>query len=161
MIEMFQPLLFLDTETTGIKDCRLIELAWSADDKISTLRVKPPIPIEEEAIAVHGITEADVQCLIPFARHMRYEQIKTLIESSVVVAHNAPFDIGVLAREGIIVKNHIDTVAVARRLYPKLKKHNLQFLRDYFQLEVEGEAHSAKGDVAVLKALYARMAQDV
>ena len=162
IIEMFQHPIFLDTETTGIADCRLVELAWSEPSgRILTVRAKPPIPIEEEAIAIHGITEEDVKGLPAFVDNMQYAKIKELIEGSVVIAHNAPFDIDVLAREGIVVRNFIDTLAVAKKLYPRFPRHNLQFLREHFQLEVAGDAHSAKGDVAVLIALYERMAKDV
>ena len=46
IIEMFQHPIFLDTETTGIQDCRLVELAWSEPSgRILTVRAKPPIPI--------------------------------------------------------------------------------------------------------------------
>ena len=168
MIEMFQHPIFLDTETTGIADCRLVELAWSlpaqAGDpsgRILTVRAKPPIPISEEAIAIHGITNEEVANLSLFSQNIQYDKIKKLLEENVVIAHNAPFDIGVLAREGIVVRNFIDTLAVAKKLYPRLPRHNLQFLREHFHIETEGKAHSAKGDVVVLMALYERMKQDV
>ena len=162
IIEMFQHPIFLDTETTGIQDCRLVELAWSEPSgRILTVRAKPPIPISEEATAIHGITEEDVKGLPAFVDNMQYAKIKELIEGNVVIAHNAPFDIDVLAREGIVVRNYIDTIEIARRIYPKLKKYSLQFLRAHFNLEVEGLAHSANGDVAVLMALYDRMKQDI
>ena len=162
IIEMFQHPIFLDTETTGIQDCRLVELAWSEPSgRILTVRAKPPIPISEEATAIHGITEEDVMGLPAFVDNMQYAKIKELIEGSVVIAHNAPFDIDVLAREGIVVRNFIDTLAVAKKLYPRFPRHNLQFLREHFHIETEGKAHSAKGDVAVLMALYERMKQDV
>lgn len=155
-------LIFIDTETTGFGDCRLVELAWArAEGAISSLRVKPPIPMTEDAIATHGITEEAIKDLPAFGVHPEYHTLKDLFESNICVMHNADFDISVLAREGIRISNYLCTKRVSRRLYPSLKSHRLQELRDYFYMEVEGEAHSAGGDVAVLIALYKQMRTDM
>lgn len=155
-------LIFLDTETTGFGNCRLIELAWMQEgEPLRAMRVKPPIPIEAQAIAVHGITEAMLEGLPAFELRPEYPVLKELFEKNVVIAHNASFDIGVLAREGIVVDAFIDTRKIAQKLYKNAPNHKLQGLRDYLHLEVEGEAHSAAGDVAVLAALFAQMRADM
>lgn len=155
-------LIFIDTETTGLGDCRLVELAWApATGEISSLRVKPPIPISEEALGVHGITEESLKDSPAFLQHPEYPALKTLFESSCIVMHNADFDRAVMAREGIQISNFICTKRVSRRLYPSLKSHRLQDMREVFYLNIDAAAHSAGGDVAVLIELYKKMLADL
>lgn len=154
-------LLFLDTETTGFGECRLVELAYMREGSpLQALRCKPPILIEEGATGVHGITNEMLEGLPPFIERPEYEAIRQLIAESIVVAHNAPFDIGVLNREGIAVPTFINTQKVAKHLYPHAPNHKLQGLREYLHLE-GGEAHSAAGDVITLAALFAQMRADM
>lgn len=159
-----RPLLFLDTETTGFGQCRLIEIAYaSMKEEVTTLRCKPPIPITIESMEVHHITEKDVADLAPFTElGLGYSQLKERIENSILVAHDAKFDIGVLEREGIKVTNFIDTKKIARDLLPQLKHHRLQYLRYILNLDAgDAVAHSASGDVQVLKSLFAEFVKRV
>lgn len=157
-------LIFLDTETTGIDRCRMIELAYrNTKSKVSapvSIRVKPPIPIEIGAMAVNHITEKMVAKLKPFNEHRQYSAIKKELESSTIVAHNALFDLGVLDREGIDITDYICTKEMAIATYPKADQYKLQYLRYYLGLEIEGSAHTADGDIAVLEALFNRMVED-
>lgn len=155
-----KPLLFLDCETTGLDGSRLVELAWATEDApIQSLRVKPPVPIELEATVVNHITNRMVESLCTFEEHPSYKEIKDLIEASTVVAHNASFDIGVLNREGIYPTHFIDTKRLATYTHPEIKKQNLQYLRYALDLDVEAQAHSAEGDVKVLKTLFYVLSQ--
>lgn len=150
--------IFLDTETTGFGQCRMVEIAIREEGKKTfVLRVKPPIPIEEGAFKTHGISNEEVANLKPFQETKEYPKLKKLIEENLVLAHNARFDIGVLEREGIAVPNFICTQRVAQKVYPHAPNHKLQGLRQYLQIDVEGEAHSAGGDVAVLAVLFDQM----
>lgn len=153
----------LDTETTGFGPCRLVELAYKDVDSPFGLFVqaKPPIPIEDQAAAVHGITNEMCADFPVFQEISAYGKIKEDLENNIVMAHSAVFDIGVLAREGIFVKHFIDTRKVAQRLYKHAPNHKLQTLREYLKLEVNGQAHSARGDVEVLEALYKQMRSDM
>jgi DNA polymerase III epsilon subunit-like protein len=48
--------IFLDTETTGLADPRLVELAFVEEGHVPiVVRVKPPKPIELDASVVNGI----------------------------------------------------------------------------------------------------------
>ena len=76
-----------------------------------------------------------------------------------ICAHNARFDIKMLEKEGI--QNSlkvIDSLKVAKILYPTLSKYSLQILRFYFRTDKfeEGleslQAHDALGDVIMLKS---------
>ena len=156
--------LFMDTETTGFGACRVIELAYAHEDgEITSFRCKPPIPIEEQAISVHGITDAMLADLPLFTACPQYAQVKELFEheETLIVAHNGRFDVDVLERDGIQIGRFIDTKRIARMLYPSLRSHRLQDLRETFFFSADGPAHSAAGDVSVLRQLYAKMKQDI
>ena len=151
-------LVFVDTETTGLGDCRLIELCYSLHGAVTTLRCKPPIPIELEAQAVHHITPEDVEDLLPFMERPDYQAIKAVLESNTVVAHHAVFDVGVLAREGIVISDYLCSKELAKKRWPEAKSHSLQYLRHYLGIRLPGAvSHSASGDVAVLEHMWRRM----
>lgn len=154
---MKKPVVYLDTETTGIEDGRLVELAFLTDAVMTTFRVKPPIPIEIEAMAIHHITPNMVEELWTFQQREDYKGIKLTLEEGIVVAHNAPFDIRVLNREGIFPETYIDTKRVAMHLFPNAPKYNLQFLRYWFGIHMESVPHSADGDVRVLEAVFKKL----
>jgi DNA polymerase III epsilon subunit-like protein len=100
-----------------------------------------------------------------FSESPDYKNIKTLFEDkdTVVVAHNAIFDLAIIKKENIVPPNFICTLRLARHLDPegKIGKYNLQYLRYLLELEVEAEAHDAMGDVLVLEKLYERLKKKV
>ena len=156
-------IVFFDTETTGAdeKDV-LCQIAWKPlGGELTGALFKPPFPIPPESSAVHHITNKMVADRPAFKDSPEWKEIKELFESddTVVVAHNAKFDLGMLLKEDIIPKHHICTLRVARALDPdsKLPRYNLQYLRYALDLDVEGAAHSADGDVLVLEQLFARL----
>lgn len=159
-------IIFFDTETTGNteKDF-LCQLAYKVNGEIFSSLFKPPIKIPPETSAIHHITNKMVEGEPTFAESPDSGKIKKLFEdkNSVLVAHNAIFDIAMLAKENIIPKNFICTLRLARSLDPdgKIGKYNLQYLRYLLELEVEAEAHDAMGDVLVLEQLYERLKNKV
>lgn len=157
-----KPLVYIDTETTGIENGRLIELAYLTDEmeEPHVVRVKPPIPITVDAMSVHHITPAMLVGSPAFSDHPDAEEIRHLVESSQLVAHNAEYDVGVLEREGfwLDLDDAICTKQVARRLYPELPRHSLQFLRYALEANVPGAVpHTAAGDVLVLRSVFQRL----
>ena len=155
-------IIFFDTETTGIgqKD-RLCQLAIKergiADQLLNTL-YKPPLPIALQAMAVHHITEEMVSDRPQFMEAPEFGPVKDLFEheDTIAIAHNAAFDISMLAREGITPRQTICTYKVARALDPEgaLAEYKLQYLRYLFGLRIEASAHDAWGDVLVLEAVF-------
>ncbi|MCX6713562.1 MAG: 3'-5' exonuclease, partial [Candidatus Vogelbacteria bacterium] len=91
----------------------------------------------------------------PFATSQMKKDLEALLTDHVFVAHNAKFDLAMLEAEGIHVPKFICTLRVARYLDTGavIPEYNLQFLRYYLDLEVEGGAHDAEGDVNVLYAM--------
>ncbi len=155
-------LIFFDTETTGNteKDF-LIQLAYKADDETFSNLYKSEIKIPPEASAVHHITNKMLADKVSFKSSPDYKKIKELFENenSVVIAHNATFDLTMLKKEDINPTNFICTLRVARHLdqEEKIEKYNLQYLRYLLEIEVEGVAHDALGDVMVLEKLFERL----
>jgi DNA polymerase III epsilon subunit-like protein len=148
-------IVFLDCETTGLEGSRLIELTYNG----VTIRCRPPVSIEPGASQVNGFHDSDVEDLPHFQDMIEYSIVKYQLENSIVVAHNAPFDIGVLMREGINIRYWIDTKEAAQKLL-KLKNYSLQNLREHLGIHIIGNAHTSQGDVAVLKEVWKRLNLD-
>jgi exodeoxyribonuclease X len=155
-------LIFFDTETTGNteKDF-LVQIAYKQGDESFVGFYKPPIKIPPEASAVHHITNKMVADCLPFGESSDREKIEELFEneSNIVVAHNAPFDLMIIEKEGIKPQKFICTLRVARELDTegKIERYNLQYLRYLLDLDVEATAHDALGDVLVLEKLFERL----
>jgi DNA polymerase III epsilon subunit-like protein len=155
-------IIFFDTETTGneTKDF-LCQIAYKTDDQTFTGLYKPEIKIPPEASAVHHITNKMVADKLSFQSSPDFIKIKNLFEDkdSIVVAHNAPFDLMMIKKEDITPTNFICTLRVARALDPegKIERYNLQYLRYLLEIEVDATAHDAMGDVLVLEQLFERL----
>lgn len=155
-------LIFFDTETTGnTENDFLIQLAYKIGDEKFNELYKPPIPIPPDASAIHHITNKMVADKPTFKESTDQPIIKKLFEgeNSVMVAHNALFDLAVIKKEDIEPKKFICTLRLARHLDPeeKIAKYNLQYLRYLLDLDVEAVAHDAMGDVMVLEKLFERL----
>ena len=156
-------IIFFDTETTGNdpKKDFLCQLAFKTKNETFCEFFKPLIPIPPEASAITHITNKMVSDKPAFKQSNNYETIKLLFEdpNSVVVAHNAKFDIAIMANENIFPSNFICTLRVARALDKDnvIPQYKLQYLRYYLDIDIEAEAHDALGDVLVLEKLYERL----
>ena len=159
-------LVFFDTETTGNTDKDfLIQIAYKNGDETFTGLYKPEKKIPPEASAVHHITNKMVADMETFKESEDWKAVKNLFESddTVVVAHNAPFDMLMIGKEGINPKKFICTLRVARYLdkEEKIERYNLQYLRYFLDIEIEAPAHDALGDVLVLEELFNRLKKKI
>jgi DNA polymerase III subunit epsilon len=156
------PFVAFDTETTGLHATdRLVELAavrfraGLVEAEWSTL-VNPGGPIPPEAVAVHGISDAAVANAAP-AREV-LPKFLGFIEGAALVAHNAPFDIRVMAlellRAGLPLPDNpvLDTCALSRRLGIEVPNHRLGTLAQALGVP-QGRAHRALTDARVAKDL--------
>ncbi|KKQ86568.1 MAG: Exonuclease RNase T and DNA polymerase III [Parcubacteria group bacterium GW2011_GWF2_38_8] len=159
-------IIFFDTETTGNteKDF-LCQIAYKNGEESFVGFYRPPIKIPPEASAVHHITNKMLEDKPIFSESVDFKKIKELFEDkdSIVVAHNAPFDLMIIKKEGIIPTNFICTLRLARYLDPdeKIEKYNLQYLRYFLDIEIDADAHNALGDVLVLEQLYKRLQKKI
>jgi DNA polymerase-3 subunit epsilon len=152
-----------DTETTGLEPgSRMVELcAVMLDDqgqecqKFQTL-VNPNMPIPPDVSAIHGITNADVAKApgMSDALHSLRAWLDlhaNLCMTAVGVAHNAPFDMGVMSwcmgRIGMPLPTFpvIDTCAMARTI-KATKGNSLAALVESYSIARNGDAHRAYSD---------------
>lgn len=154
-------LIFGDTETTGIEEeDRLVQLAFIHDDRTVNELFSPDIPIKFEAMAVHHVTRKMVKGKPRFKGSYYCDYLKKANEGGhVFVAHNAKFDLAMLAKEDVEFDSHIDTLKVVRYLDTEAKfaNYQLQYLRYLFGIEIEAVAHDALGDVEVLRAVFLKL----
>ena len=156
-------IIFFDTETTGNEPKKdfLCQIAYKTGNEVFNELYKPLIPIPPEASAITHITNKMVADKQAFKGSDGYKKVKELFEDkdSVVVAHNAKFDIAIIDKEDIKPANFICTLRVARALDKDnvIPQYKLQFLRYYLDIEIEASAHDALGDVLVLEKLYERL----
>ena len=155
-------LIFFDTETTGVsREDRLAQLAYKSDEGgfEDCKLFKPPVPMNIEATVVNHITNKMVAEKEEFKDSSIAAQLQEFIAGGhYFVAHNARFDVSMLAKEGIIIPpaQTICTLKLIKHLDAGryLKHHSLQFIRYFYELEVDAVAHHAMGDVMVLEAVY-------
>ena len=161
-----QKIIFFDTETTGnTENDFLCQIAYKSREEEFVGLYKPPIKIPPEASAIHHISNKMVESKSIFKESEDFSKVKKLFEdkNSVVVAHNAPFDLMIIKKEGIMPANFICTLRLARYLDPenKIEQYKLQYLRYFLDLEIEARAHDALGDVLVLEQLYERLKKKI
>ncbi|MGB2579965.1 DNA polymerase-3 subunit epsilon [Elusimicrobium simillimum] len=155
---------FLDTETTGLspqQGARLCEVAvvtngaMIAKSEYSTI-INPGCLIPAEASAIHGITNA-MAAEAPYFIDIA-PQLISILEDSVIVCHNADFDIPFLAYElglcGLRLPRAVvlDTLKFARK-NGTFKKNNLGNIVTELGLSNEGW-HRAMADVKMTEKVF-------
>lgn len=121
--------------------------------------VNPEAKFDNMNMEIHGITPRMVEHAPVFPQV--WEEIKEYFTNAVVVAHNATFDLNVLAKtlltHDIAVPefNYICTLEKARRHIPKEKygSHKLNVLSEAFQINL-GNHHNAMCDTLACKELF-------
>ncbi len=146
----------LDLETTGFSAVteRITEIGimkvkdGEVIDKFSEF-VNPEKHIPERVTEVTKITDEMVKNA-PTIKEM-FPKILEFIKGSVLVAHNASFDIGFLKQNAQRLGydfdyTYIDTLPMARALFPDFKKYKLGKIAENLGIKVE-VAHRALDDV--------------
>lgn len=157
-------ILFLDTETTGKDNGRLVQLAIKKPGSAcDNFMFKPAEPICFEAMAVHHITNEMVENNKTIEEEPGLKaSLQKMFSDYVIVAHNAKFDIGVLNREGFETAQFIDTLRVAQHVI-EAPSYQLQYLRYFLGLKFDQpiNPHNAESDVLVLEKLFFRLIDSV
>ena len=156
-----------DLETTGIGSAEKITEIGAVKvecgeiiDRYSRL-VNPEKYISPEIERLTGISNAMVASQPPIREVL--PEFLAFTEGLPLVAHNAPFDCSFLFREaealGLRVDAPVvDTLRLARRVFPKLPSYKLTFLTDYFCI-AQSDAHRAWCDAEATAKLYLMMRQ--
>ena len=158
----------LDTETSGMSaEDNICEFAWSeVDPDCNIIRshaslIDPECPISPGASGVHGIVYSKVADAPTMQEYLAMVEHPFGVEDHIMaIAHSWPFDKRFIRKHLDHVENGICTLKLARKIYTDSPDFKMQTLRFYLNLDVEGAAHSAAGDVAVLVSLIRRMSQD-
>lgn len=159
---MEKKLTFIDFETTGFSQNRAVSLGIIYYEK--SIRkfekyylINPDALIEPGAMRVHSITY-DMVKEKPLFKDI-WGEIRPYIEGSIVVAHNARFDVGVLLGE--LKRYNLEcgefwyfcTCSNARALHLPIKSHSLDSLCSYFNIDLQNH-HNALADTRACESLY-------
>ena len=157
-----------DLETTGFsaRQNNIIEIGavkiedGKITDRFSTfVNPKEPIPYRIEKLT--GITDRDVADA-PFVNEA-LTRFLDFCDGSVLVAHNASFDMGFLEakEEALGIKNAhscIDTVGMARLLVPEVARFKLDSLCKHFKISLENH-HRAVDDAEATAHLFLKLVE--
>ncbi len=162
---------FLDVETTGLdpssgdKICEIAVIktidGQLADDFVSI--INPGRNIPERAVSIHGITEAMVS-RAPFFRDIA-KDLLDFLKDTVIVAHNARFDLEFLRTElnnltmPLPENEVIDTLGIARRYY-SFPSNSLGEIARSIGLPID-EQHRALADVTTTKNIFEYFLKDL
>jgi DNA polymerase III epsilon subunit family exonuclease len=162
-----------DVETTGLSPvvARLVELSGvkfnllgGESTSFSSL-INPEMPIPPEVSQIHGITD-DMVADAPNCAEVVRSFIEWIgDEDTVLVAHNAPFDVEFLhvamARlQAVRPSNRVvDTLPLARALLRDAPNHQLKTLVEHLELEA-GDYHRALADSYHVKNILHRLVGD-
>ncbi|BAL81135.1 3'-5' exonuclease [Caldisericum exile] len=157
--------VFFDLETTGLnRDDEVIEIgAIKVVDFeiVSTFKtlVRPHKSISRFITNLTGITLEDLDKAQE--RNKVKEDFKKFIEDSILVAHNASFDKEFLERflEEPLQNEVVDTLELARLIYPELSSHSLEKLVQTLNLKKE-KAHRAFNDALMLYELFKKLLEE-
>ena len=168
--------ILFDTETTGgSEEDRIIQIGSMIVDSKEPIEIYDElcsceVPIKLEAMEVHNITPNLLENKPKFIDTNFYKRLNELNSSeNYLIAHNLPFDLGMLQKEGF--ENQytlIDTLRCARHLLDNSPYHRLQYLRYSLELyknekeeaqkhNITIKAHDAIGDVLVMKLLLSKL----
>jgi len=158
------PLVFLDTETTGLNSGRdrIVEIAVvrSYNGRVVERRswlIDPGMRIPHSAVKVHGITDEMVVGKGSFAEV--FPEVERFLGNAVVLCHNARFDSAFLkheiARAGLVNPGNlvIDTLPLSRKWFPESPRHSLEAMAEYLKIKA-GSFHRAMGDADLLYLVF-------
>lgn len=142
-----------DTETTGLKKAKPVEIAFMEVDphtlepgQVWTSLIDPEILIEPGAQAIHGIT-AEMVANEPTMEEYVEVVLGGRIEGPcTLIGHNVSFD-KPFFKPIMDVEATFCSLALCRRLFPTgTENHKLGTMKEHLSL-TGGEAHRALGDV--------------
>lgn len=157
-----------DTETTGmVPNDRIVQIAGVriargrlTGERFDTL-VDPGRPIPPASTAIHGVTDAMVEGAPDMTAALTAFQHFT--EGAVLVAHNAPFDMGFLRRAAAETGAHfdnrvLDTVLLSAMVWGQSAVHSLDALTERLGIVIPPEArHTAMGDTIATADAFLRL----
>ena len=158
-----------DTETTGLEPSAGDEIIQIGAVRIVNSRllrhenidqiIDPRRPLRPEGIPIHGITEEMVRGQPTIASIL--PQFHGFCEGTVLVAHNAAFDMRFLQLKedklGIrFTQPVLDTLLLSAVIHPNQESHKLEAIAERLGITIIGR-HTALGDAIVTAEVFLRM----
>jgi len=160
-LNLRNPLIFLDLETTGINvatdrivEIALIKVHTDGTEEIKEMRINPEMPIPEFASKVHGIYDEDVKDCPTFKEVAK--SLAKFMEGCDLAGFNSNrFDIPLLAEEFLRVDVDVDfkkrKFVDVQAIFHKMEKRTLAAAYKFYCQQNLEDAHSALADT---KATY-------
>ena len=164
--------VILDTETTGLSTAdnhKIVEIGCvELNNQIPTNNIfheyiNPQRAVSEDAYKVHGYSNKFLSGKKIFSEIA--EDFLNFIGDKTIIIHNAPFDLSflnyelkIINKKPINIKNVIDTLEIARSKYPG-SQNSLDALCKRFNIDnSKREKHNALIDCHLLKEIYVNLA---
>ncbi len=165
--------VILDTETTGLSTAenhKIVEIGCiELNNQIPTNNIfhkyiNPQRTVSEEAYKVHGYSDKFLSDKKIFSEIA--EEFLNFIKNKKLIIHNAPFDLSflnyelkIIKKPSIDVKNVVDTLEIARLKYPGAQ-NSLDALCKRFNIDnSRREKHTALIDCHLLKEIYINLVE--
>ena len=151
---------FVDVETTGgspqshrIIDIALIQVCGGKIIREFQSLVQPSQPVSQFIAQLTGITDAMLEGAPAFEEIAM--EVASMLEGTIFVAHNAPFDYAFVkqecARAGFSVNlPQLCTVRLSRALFPEERKHNLDIVIERCGIQIGPTRHRAYTDTKAI-----------
>ena len=163
--------VILDTETTGLSTAdnhKIVEIGCvELNNQIPTNNIfheyiNPQRAVSEDAYKVHGYSNKFLSTKKIFSEVA--EDFLNFIGDKTIIIHNAPFDLSflnyelkIINKKPINIKNVIDTLEIARSKYPG-SQNSLDALCKRFNIDnSKREKHNALIDCHLLKEIYVNL----
>lgn len=167
-LDRAESLVFLDTESTGGRNGRLIEVALVETDVEQNVtgglhfRCNPHRRSLAGARRVHGIQDCELEHCPEFAA--RADELLEAVRGKTVVIHDRTMDLLWLNRELQAARpgaprfedrcTVVDSFVLARAIPSEPRRNGLDALLEWYGLGARGGHHDAYGDAALLSRVF-------
>lgn len=165
------PFVAIDLETTGIPPAYAHIIEWAAirfrfdgDQEALSSLVRTQQEIPQEVQKLTGIQKQDIE-KAPELEEI-WPRFSKHLEGSILIAHNAPFDLSFLVynalRKNLIIPDQlcIDTLRLARKVFPQRNRYRISDFRDEsitknLANKISGQdQHRALTDAQICRAIF-------
>lgn len=167
-LDRAESLVFLDTESTGGRNGRLIEVGLVETDVEQNItgglhfRCNPHRRSQARARRMHGIQDCELEHCPEFAA--RADELLEAVRGKTVVIHDRTMDLLWLNRELQAARpgaprfedccTVIDSFVLARAIPSERRRNGLDALLEWYGLGARGGHHDAYGDAALLSRVF-------
>ena len=167
-LNLTKPIAFFDLETTGLNiasdrivEISIIKIMPNGDKEIKTKLINPTIPISEESIGIHGITNEKVKDKATFKEVA--QEFSDFIDGCDLSGYNSnKFDIPLIAEEFLRAGIDFDVtnrnLVDVQNIFHKMEQRTLVAAYKFYCDGDLTDAHSAEADtVATYEILEAQI----